>query len=392
MRALLQPHTLQYADSDGLLKGVCDTHKIPYEEIFDALGKRFIRVLQQNGQLMGSPISFPFLCAINFVCYWTSVNRYLGCHVPHRLLPVLVNGDDILFRSNVAHYAIWKEVIKEVGFTLSLGKNYTHTNYLTINSELFEYRVRPDGEEFLKLDYFNVGLLIAQSKGRLADPRRKLSLLELYKCSVGCALNKPQAHVRFMHYNKMQLDEATDRGKFNCFLPIQYGGLGFPVYDELKTEIYVTNFQRRFASFLEKRTNEQLEQGIYPKKYYAALLTDTTPLQSLVRRHGCPEMKMSRNQYEAGWKIFTPSAVTTMGPLSAVSENSGNDPLCEYRLPARSLLKEFNKDHFVAFHTPEGNYMSVEKTNDELLSSQPLLIWVRDLLPRVPPLKTWLPS
>jgi hypothetical protein len=384
-RKLLEPHDLVYNDRRGILMQICVENKIPFDHVDGMLTVR-----QRNGQLMGSPISFPFLCAINFVCYWTSVNRYTGLHCPHRLLPVLVNGDDILFRSNIEHYAIWKEVIAEVGFTLSLGKNYTHPTYLTINSELFEYRVRPGEEEFLKLDYYNVGLLMAQSKGRLADPRRKLSLVELYASSVGCAINKPQAHLRFLHYNKEQLNLATERGKYNMFLPIQFGGLGFPVYDEIKATIYITKFQRRFAAFLLNRTNECLSLGIYPKKYFSALLTDTTPLASVIRRHGFPKMMLSVNQGEVGWKRYVQPTATTMGPLSAVQEIS-LDPTSEYRHPARSLLKEFNREHFKAFHTTEESYLSKEMTDDELLLGNRLLLWVED---NSPPrtIKTWLPS
>jgi hypothetical protein len=385
-RRLLEPHDLVYNDKKGLLEQICLENKIPYQ----TLRGGFISVLQRNGQLMGSPISFPFLCAINFICYWTSINRFIGVHCPHRLLPVLINGDDILFRSNVDHYKIWKEVISEVGFTLSLGKNYTHPSYLTINSELYEFRTRPDQEEFLKLEYFNVGLLIAQSKGRLADPRRKLSLVELYAQSVGCSINKLQAHLRFLHYNKEQINQATDRGKYNMFLPIQYGGLGFPVYEEIKNTIYITKFQRQFATFLLKRTNESLSEGIYPKKYFSALLTDTTPLASIIRRHGFPRMMLSINQSQVGWKRYVQPTAKTMGPLSAVQEIS-LDPTSEYRLPSRSLLKEFNKYHFTNLNTPISDTLPGSLTDDELLLGNKLILWVEDFSP---PLvhKTWLPS
>jgi hypothetical protein len=96
--------------------------------------KSYYVVRQNTGQLMGSPLSFPLLCAINFICYWLSIEEYTGAIIKLEECPVRVNGDDIIFRSNTEHYAIWKRYISEVGFTLSLGKNYIHSTILTINS------------------------------------------------------------------------------------------------------------------------------------------------------------------------------------------------------------------------------------------------------------------
>ena len=56
---------------------------------------------QQNGQLMGSVLSFPILNVCNFVAYWISLERYMGVtYKDPWKLPVLTNGDDILFRTN----------------------------------------------------------------------------------------------------------------------------------------------------------------------------------------------------------------------------------------------------------------------------------------------------
>jgi hypothetical protein len=346
IRKLLEPHILWYNDKGEALTKHCQDLGVPIVDRMILGNSSYIAVEQRNGQLMGSPISFPFLCLINIVCYWKSLNAYVGRYVPLRMLPVLVNGDDILFRSSKEHYALWRMEIAEVGFVLSLGKNYCHTEYLTINSELF--RFYPDAKledpEFVKYDYFNIGLLMAQSKGRLADPRRRMKLSELYAWSVGGATDKLRAHRRFIHYNRLQLKEMTCDGThtFNLFLPIIHGGLGFPVYPECEPEIKITNFQRRFASYLVYKTGESLALGKYPKKYFAALLSENTPLRSLIRRAGVPELKMGLRSDEAGWVEFIPPAVMTLGPFSAAQFISV-DPECEYRFPARSLLRDFNR-------------------------------------------------
>jgi len=59
---------------------------------------------QTNGQLMGSVLSFPYLCAANLICFMRAVTRVCGLRnlpVPSvKDLPVLINGDDILFISD----------------------------------------------------------------------------------------------------------------------------------------------------------------------------------------------------------------------------------------------------------------------------------------------------
>ena len=76
----------------------------------DALPESY---LMCNGQLMGSPLSFPILCTINFVAYKTALRRYVkakgGDWTKCSNLPVRVNGDDILFKANLDFYEnYWK--------------------------------------------------------------------------------------------------------------------------------------------------------------------------------------------------------------------------------------------------------------------------------------------
>jgi hypothetical protein len=162
--------------------------------IHNLSGKFGASLLQKNGQLMGSVLSFPILCIANLLCYWNTLRIYQWllenslqslagssptgafalyldelkifdtlspadallrfetsllrtfaerCPIdynPTRLqdLPVLVNGDDILFRSNSLFNAIWENYgYTLAGFQKSVGKNYLSRSYLTINSECF---------------------------------------------------------------------------------------------------------------------------------------------------------------------------------------------------------------------------------------------------------------
>jgi hypothetical protein len=129
------------------------------------------RQTQTNGQLMGHILSFPILCIANYCAFHISVERYMGipCSVQEVLefCPVAINGDDILFRSNDKHYAIWRKVIAEFGFKLSLGKNFAHKEFFQINSQLFTERKDIFGETVGsdRQSYFNFGQLTGRKKG-----------------------------------------------------------------------------------------------------------------------------------------------------------------------------------------------------------------------------------
>nr|UJQ92642.1 MAG: putative RNA-dependent RNA polymerase [Narnaviridae sp.] len=52
-------------------------------------------------------------------------------------LPILVNGDDILFQSSRRFYIAWSGTIGLYGLQKSVGKNYFSPHFFTVNSQLF---------------------------------------------------------------------------------------------------------------------------------------------------------------------------------------------------------------------------------------------------------------
>lgn len=217
-----------------------------------------------------------------------------------------------------------------------------HKYYLTINSELFHFSPNA-AMEFVSLPFFNVGLLIAQSKGRLADPRRKLPLCDLYEWSVGKAFNKSRAHKRFIHYNRLVIEQMTDNGKYNLFLPVTLGGLGFPVYQDVKPEIRITNFQRRFAAFLYSRISMDLQAGIYRSGYCCALIADTKTIsKTLVRKTGVPTLRWGSLVPEDGWELYSPASPLKTGPFSLTMDREAADAKYEYRYPPKWVIRQFN--------------------------------------------------
>jgi hypothetical protein len=95
---------------------------------------------QANGQLMGSPSSFPVLCLINAAL--TRDSQEIAGTIPQgtRLddFEILVNGDDVAFPTTTAGYEIWKKVTACGGLNPSIGKNFTSSDFLVMNSCLFE--------------------------------------------------------------------------------------------------------------------------------------------------------------------------------------------------------------------------------------------------------------
>jgi hypothetical protein len=204
-------------------------------------------VLQTTGQLMGSTLSFPILCTVNLVAYWRSLERYLGRHIKIRDLPVLVNGDDILFRANPELYDLWQSEVKSVGFELSLGKNYVHRRYFTINSQLYS----DTASGIQRHGFLNAGLLTGQSKITGRENAKLAPIWDYYNEVVHSAVNPRRAHNRFIHYHRSKIESLTQKGNYNLFLPFERGGLGFLPFPGMMPR--VTSFQRRFATYLENR-------------------------------------------------------------------------------------------------------------------------------------------
>ncbi|APG77206.1 RNA-dependent RNA polymerase [Hubei narna-like virus 9] len=213
-------------------------------------------VEQKNGQLMGSILSFPILCLANLICYKCALDEYINIDNKLRSkkfvnvfdLPVLINGDDIYFRSNPVFYEIWKKYIGIAGFVLSIGKNYVHKSIFTINSQCFRYNDEQDSID--EITYLNVGLLIGQSKSGILG--EKLPTWDLYnKVTVG-SYNKVDSHNRFFYYHKDSIAQISKNGNYNLFLPKLLGGLGF-IRPDPAIPVKITRFQAQLGTYFHNR-------------------------------------------------------------------------------------------------------------------------------------------
>jgi len=198
-------------------------------------------ILQKNGQLMGSILSFPLLCLANLITYAIALEEYLGFSVCPMEYPVLVNGDDILFMTNAKMYSIWLKWIDRSGFKLSTGKNYVHPSVLTVNSVAYKYDRRRN--MFSRLNYLNPGLIMGQSKS--GNKAEEIPIWDTHNEVCAEAVNPAQASRWFIHYHRNEIDRLSNDGLFNLFLPRYLGGLGFEPFNEVKA----TNFQLGLATY-----------------------------------------------------------------------------------------------------------------------------------------------
>jgi hypothetical protein len=180
-------------------------------------------VLQVNGQLMGSVLSFPHLCAINLAHYWHTVEPKV---TNFRQLKALVNGDDILFRAEYEQYREWYDKLYEAGFVPSPGKNFHHPKFFTINSQLFSAAQGQRIPE--KIPFFNTGLLYGQSKVGAREDEASKPVYLLHNPCVAGALNPKRASMRFLALNKWDMEQVSShRGiQLNYFISPELGGLG----------------------------------------------------------------------------------------------------------------------------------------------------------------------
>lgn len=155
-------------------------------------------VLQQSGQLMGSLLSFPLLCLLN-----DCTARFIGLNPSQ----YLINGDDILMRTEKQNYPLWKEKVRQFGLELSLGKNYVHSRYGTVNSQIIiDGRVAGSGKQkVLNRQKYNIG-----------------------ECLRDLELNMPESDKDFVHDLFKTINRSSLRRTVrNIHVPVSHGGLSF---------------------------------------------------------------------------------------------------------------------------------------------------------------------
>jgi hypothetical protein len=94
--------------------------------------------LQKWGQLMGSFLSFPILCIINYAVTRFSMERAFEKTITILDDALLVNGDDVIFTIPDGQYQTWVRNVTMAGLSPSIGKNYISRRWGVINSRLYD--------------------------------------------------------------------------------------------------------------------------------------------------------------------------------------------------------------------------------------------------------------
>jgi len=88
-----------------------------------------------RGQMMGSYLSFPLLCLQNFLSF-----DYARTEAGLPRMPILINGDDILFQSSDESFPErWMSVVRGLGLEVEKTKTSVDVDFGTVNSTLFKW-------------------------------------------------------------------------------------------------------------------------------------------------------------------------------------------------------------------------------------------------------------
>ena len=232
----------------NLCLGVLAPHHISYPPV---QGVQLEPVLQRNGQLMGSILSFPVLCLANLGLYLTVRRRTHDQWVPTKSLcsSVLVNGDDMLYIGSSLEWELHKEIGKRIGLEMSPGKAYIHPRYANVNSTSLDCDLRSQNPIPIRIRFLNVGLMVGRHKvlGKVGSDDNPTThpLVSVIDEVVSGSLPGKQAQV-FKRYISMHRTEIKSecRGR-NLFLSPLLGGMGVRAIRGIST--MVTPRQALFA-------------------------------------------------------------------------------------------------------------------------------------------------
>jgi hypothetical protein len=234
---------------------------------------------QTNGQLMGSIISFVFLCLANATVCRIAMEKAAGEKVKYRLtdkpypgggklIPALFNGDDCVFKTLILRgRLLWEAVASTAGLSSSIGKTYFSRKFLTVNSVVF--RGGADSGEWKQQKYVNMGLMMGKSKSLSRDGEGKTTEYDIpvHRLGEACRLLKescPEAlwgsvKKRFIYYNMNMLKTAKS---VPWFMPEWVGGLGLP----FDTEEERSEMDRLGASVIKQKMNNDTNyKPVLPK-------------------------------------------------------------------------------------------------------------------------------
>jgi len=222
----------------GLIQKYGQTDKQKLNRELEAIKVEFYAdegrlVLQKQGQLMGSVISFPILCIANAVLCLMAINAdrlqrnqsKLTINSPE--LRLKINGDDCILPLKKGNEKYWLRVTKNGGLESSIGKTYFSNQIATLNSTLF-YKFN---NKWNLCKGINYGILYAKPRSCQNMRDGKILLSRLGALSRDLKEQTPDylwltVKKRFIqtHYELLTCPNHPA-----WFLPEWAGGLGIPI-------------------------------------------------------------------------------------------------------------------------------------------------------------------
>lgn len=204
-------------------------------------GSQILPVEQNNGQLMGSILSFVILCLANLGVYVTAMRRSGDRRSFWDLVAgVRVNGDDMLYIASPTVYRLHESISSQAGLKFSVGKSFFHHTFANANSTCYHASLdqtpRFAGVDLdgcpRQIPFFNTGLFFLNRKvmsitDEDSSEARPSTLFN--KMLDGCysaSWEKPVASMFLARHQRALQAEARGR---NYFVHPNLGGLGMRV-------------------------------------------------------------------------------------------------------------------------------------------------------------------
>nr|UJQ92683.1 MAG: putative RNA-dependent RNA polymerase [Narnaviridae sp.] len=196
--------------------------------IFTREGKDTQEYPHNRGQLMGSPLSFPFLCLQNYVLFSYTYRR----EDAYKRIPVRINGDDIVFRVPEGRDQDFFVECDNLGVKLSRSKTSVHRHFFSLNSRYFW----GTGSMVDYLPTFKLGYLSYEDKDLATIEELRKGFLGLLHSD----LRDRAEEVFFDHWSKRIAKRYLKKGIVkhcpamrNCRIPVSRSILNNSVESEL---------------------------------------------------------------------------------------------------------------------------------------------------------------
>jgi hypothetical protein len=229
-------------------------HSLDYSKERDGVNA----VAQCNGQLMGSPLSFPILCIVNAALCRRAMNSdmpWSGLSTPLRDLPLKVNGDDCVFGSTAVVRQSWKEITSSAGLSPSIGKCYSARDWFQINSQNFW--APPQGDTLKYVKFVNCGYL-RPFMTRGGELRSASDLGALAREFLLAAPGDPDRNLTIFLRCHRNLLSSIPAG-MSWWLPEKLGGLGLPIVRDDAS--LVSYRQLLLAEYLLQNQRSEIARG-----------------------------------------------------------------------------------------------------------------------------------